>query len=105
MRTRTRPQSHNPFFTAADAAPQDDEPDASVNPAPRSQIRISSVSRARGRANWTFVRLGKAGCVSIIGPRRRHSAGSRRFTNVTQCGLPTETAVTRSVVQIGRAHV
>src|SRR5213596_1247260 len=57
MRTRTRPQSHNPFFTAADAAPQDDEPDASVNPAPRSQMRMSSVSRARGRANWTFVRL------------------------------------------------
>src|SRR5207302_38798 len=67
-------------------------------PEPRSQMRMSSVSRARGRANWTFVRLGKAGWVSMSGPSRRHSASSRRSTNVTQCGLPTETAVTRSVV-------
>ena len=60
--------SARPFLTAAAATAQEDEPDASVHPAPRSQMRISTRSRARTRANCTFVRLGNAACVSIRGP-------------------------------------
>ena len=39
----------------------DDEPEASVQPAPRSQMRMSNWSRETTRANWTLVRMGKAG--------------------------------------------
>src|SRR2546425_1107553 len=98
IRTVTRPWSQKPLRTAAEAAPQDDEPEARVKPAPRSQMRMSRPSRALTRANWTLVRFGKAGCCSIIGPSLRHCASSSRSTKTTQWGLPIETAVTRSAV-------
>ena len=86
------------FRTAAEATAHADEPDASVQPAPRSQTRTSTVSRARTRANCTLVRFGKAGCRSTSGPSRRTSPSSRRSTKTTQCGLPTDTAVTVRIV-------
>ena len=61
-------------------------------------MRMSRASRARTRANWTFVRFGKAGWFSSSGPSRRQSASSSRSTKVTQWGFPIETAVTMSVV-------
>jgi hypothetical protein len=62
--------------TAADAAPHDDEPEASVKPAPRSQIMISMFSAPFARANCTFVRWGNAAWRSIRGPSRRVVASS-----------------------------
>jgi hypothetical protein len=82
------------FLTAAAATAQEDEPDARVHPAPRSQMRISSRSRARTRANCTFVRFGNAACVSIRGPSCRTSSSSSFSVKTTQCGFPTETHVT-----------
>ncbi len=61
IRTVTRPWSHMPFLTAAQATALDEEPEASVHPAPRSQIRMSTWDREATRAHWTLMRLGNAG--------------------------------------------
>ena len=47
--------------TAALAAAQEEEPDACVSPAPRSQIKMVSSLGPVGTANWTLVRFGKSG--------------------------------------------
>ena len=39
------------------------------------------------------MRFGNAGWCSTLGPSRRTSASSRRSVKITQCGLPTDTAV------------
>ena len=53
---RTRPSR-----TAALAAAHEDEPEAWVSPAPRSQMRIKISCGPVGTANCTFVRLGNNG--------------------------------------------
>src|SRR5262249_58177610 len=85
------------FLRAGDATAEDDDPEARVYPAPRSQIRMSTWERPATRANWTLVRLGKAGWRSIRGPSVLQRSSSSLSTKTTQCGLPTDTAVTVSV--------
>jgi len=60
LSTVTR-ESVRPFFTHAETTPQELVPDASVQPAPRSQIMIETRSRVSTLANWTLIRLGKLG--------------------------------------------
>ena len=50
-----------PRAVAAISAAHEPVPDDIVGPTPRSQIRMSTCVRDPTRANWTLVRLGKAG--------------------------------------------
>src|SRR5215212_4404024 len=47
----------SPSRTAALAAAQEEDPEACVSPAPRSQMRINSSLGPVGTASWTLVRL------------------------------------------------
>ena len=81
------------FWTiAATAVAQAPVPQASVRPAPRSQVRRWMPS-SRTEATLTLIRSGKAGSCSMLGPMLvevdRVSSGTKKTT----CGLPTLTAI------------
>ena len=86
----------NPIRTAALAAAQEEDPEAWVSPAPRSQIRMKSSLGPVGTASCTFVRFGNREWFSNAGPNFRRSSrdqdcptGLKR----TQWGFPTLTPV------------
>ena len=89
----------NPRRTAALAAAQEDEPEACVSPAPRSQIRMKTSLRPVGTTSCTFVRLGNSLCCSRAGPSAKSSfrdQDSPVGLKTTQWGLPTLTPVKSS---------
>ena len=86
----------SPSRTAALAAAQDDEPEACVSPAPRSQIRMKSSLGPVGTASCTFVRFGNKAWFSKAGPSAKSSSrdqDSPAGLKTTQWGLPTLTPV------------
>jgi hypothetical protein len=60
----------SPRRAAATATAQDDDPEASVIPVPRSQTRMRRRSGPRRLANCTLVRSGNSGWCSMLGPTR-----------------------------------
>ena len=64
----------SPRRTAALAAAQEDDPEACVSPAPRSQIRMKISFGPVGTASWTLVRFGKRAWFSRTGPSVRSSS-------------------------------
>ena len=86
----------NPSRTAALAAAQEEDPEAWVSPAPRSQIRMESSLGPVGTASWTLVRFGKREWFSNAGPNFRRSSRDQDCPaglKTTQWGLPTLTPV------------
>ena len=86
----------SPRRTATLAAAQDDEPEACVSPAPRSQIRMKISFGPVGTASWTLVRLGNSLWFSRTGPRDRSSSRVQDAPvglKTTQWGFPTLTPV------------
>src|SRR5207253_2901663 len=67
-------------------------PDASVYPAPRSQISARTRARSITSHSCTFVRSGNAGWRSRWGPSSRQRFFVTGCPKTTQCGLPTETS-------------
>jgi len=95
------PPDEDPDMAIAEAAGplvdqgyDEPDPDASVSPAPRSQILILTSCLPCGWANSTFVPSGKRISFSTSGPtafRSNVSTSSSLPRKVTACGLPIET--------------
>src|SRR5215210_2128004 len=73
---------------AATAVAHAAEPQAFVNPAPRSQVRIVMWSRSTMCANVMLARSGKIGWFSRSGPKRARSYASTSSTQKIACGFP-----------------
>ena len=85
-----------PSRTAALAAAQEEDPEARVSPAPRSQIRMKSSFGPVGTASCTFVRFGNREWFSNAGPNLRRSSRDQDCPTglkITQWGFPTLTPV------------
>src|SRR6185437_10394802 len=97
----------SPKRTAAPAAAQDEEPEACVSPAPRSQIRMKISLGPVGTASCTLVRLGNSPWFSRAGPSAKSSSrdqDSPAGLKTTQCGLPTLTPVNVRVRRVNRGE-
>ena len=77
---------------AATAVAQAPVPQASVSPAPRSNVRNFKRSSTIV-ATLTLIRSGKAGSFSIFGPSSSSGTSRASGTKKTRCGLPTLSAI------------
>src|SRR5262245_48350796 len=86
----------SPSRIAALAAAHEEDPEAWVSPAPRSQIKIKSSFGPVGTASCTFVLFGNRGWFSNAGPNVKRSSRDQDCPaglKTTQWGLPTLTPV------------